>query len=262
VGFLKKIAGLVVEFPEQPKPAAARPGATGGGGEDVLAAIEQARKELEGSVSANFDEGSSRKETKAAGTDKAAAATAPAIALPGVLSVSEVYERAKIASDPSGFDVYKVESMLQDPEMADLSMDIRARMVKMTLKSMNRELHEVLLDAARRDQALEQYAQWLGGKVEEVSVQVEAQNGKLQREMEDFIAAHNAAIEQNKRALAQARAALRDFQERKHAEEERLFNTVAPFVAPGENPVVIDRPRPPEAAPGKSGGTDTQEKQK
>jgi hypothetical protein len=168
-----------------------------------------------------------------------ATSAASGIPLPSLLAIDEVYARAGLNAAADTMTVYRVESMLQDPDVADLDLAIRARTVRVTLKNMGHDLHDVLLDAAKRDQALDSYDQWLQEQTQVVAAQVEAQNAKLKQEVEQFIADKNAQIEANKRMLDQAREAQFAFGKQKAAEEQRLFEIVAPFVAAGENPVVI-----------------------
>jgi hypothetical protein len=264
------LAELVVEFPDD-KPQPAGHGAAAE--DDVLAQIEKARQELDSAVSGRGDpkdplaggrfkpdaKPASRPAGAPAGTPPAAhapaaaAASPPAgagienpfvegtggIALPSLLSIEQVYGHAGLEPKPEQLDIFRVEQMLADPEMADLDLSIRARTVKMTLKTMGKELHEVLLDAARRDQALDAYAQWLADAVARVEGEVQAANERLKREVEEFTARKNAEIEANRALLEQAWSSQRAFVQDKAKEEQRLFDIAAPFVASGENPVVV-----------------------
>jgi hypothetical protein len=263
----------VVEFPEDSKPGT---GAAGKGKpspeDDVLAQIERARAELDSAVAGKgqapsadpLSGGKFKPEPRPSGTagsgkptiqhaaaQPAAAGTGGAIdnpfepggssgiALPSLLTIQQVYERAGLASGPDTLDINRIEQMLADPEMADLALSIRARTVKMTLKTMGKELHDVLLDAAKRDQALDAYGQWLAEAVQTVEAQVQAANARLRDEIAEFTARKNAEIEGNTALLAQAHAARQSYGQDKAKEEQRLFEVAAPFVAPGENPVVV-----------------------
>jgi len=115
-------------------------------------------------------------------------------------------------------------------------------MVKLALKNMGHELHEIILDAARRDKALDQYSEWLTQKVDECAKQVETANAALEREIAEYTAERRTQIQTNNLIVKQSRADMQAFARLKDSEEERLFKAVAPFVAPGENPVVIDKP--------------------
>jgi hypothetical protein len=254
MGILRKLAELVVEFPEDKAPA-------GASQRDVLASIEevrgqieaetaQHRAELEGAVTTDSSE--SKGAAKPAGAGKASAGkpvkpTLPprptgvtsAISLPAVLGIQEVYNKAGLEAKAEGFDIYAVEKMLDDPEIAELPLETRAKSVRMALRSMGRELGDIISDAAKRDQALEIYEQVVGEAIADVSRQVVESNAQLQAEIDEFVRSKSALMEANQQALEQARQGLEEYRRTKAAEEERLFNTVAPFVAPGQNPVSL-----------------------
>ena len=248
MGLLRKLAELVVEFPEAER-ARNEPKSSG---DDVVAAIEQIRKGLENDIAPDY----SKEETdevsiKTAQPDNLPRMTGAlggeadaSIKLPAMLSIAEVYERAGIKSDGSGFDLAKLEELLADPEIADLPLEIRARSVKASLKAMGRELRDIIEEAARRDQALEDYLVYLEHRVQQVEEQVAAANVALKHEIDDYVAAKTAAIESNKQTLQDAKGALADFRRGKTTEEQRLFNMVSPFVLPGENPVIISEKDP------------------
>jgi hypothetical protein len=245
VGVLRKLAELVVEFPDD-QPAHGRSPAKAGSSaadEDPLAAIERVRLELESGMPKKPGDplkgGTFVPPPSPPLPSADATSVASGIPLPTLLKIEDVYTRAGLDKDPQAMTVDRIEGMLKDPDVADLDLPIRARTVKVTLKNMGHELHEVLLDAARRDQALDSYGQWLQEQTQVVAAQVEAQNAKLKQEIEQFIAEKNGQIDANKDMLAQAREAQAAFTKQQAAEEQRLFDIVAPFVAPGENPVVV-----------------------
>jgi hypothetical protein len=189
MGILRKLAELVVEFPEDKPPAGDSP-------QDVLASIEEVRGQIEA-------------------------------------------ETAEHRAELEGTVTPAVEKMLADPEIAELPLETRARSVRMALRSMGRELPDIIADAAKRDRALEIYEQVVSEAIEDVGRQVVEANAKLQREIDEFVRSKTAMMEANEQALEQARQGLSEYRRTKAAEEERLFNTVAPFVAPGQNPVSL-----------------------
>jgi hypothetical protein len=245
VGLLRRLAELIVEFPDTERPP--DQGATAED-EDVVAAIERIRLDLEKSASPDFEEtdavGAPPAEAAPAEAGKASAAAAPAatddpIRVPKALGVHEVYERARIAPT-EGFDVYRVEQMLADPEIADLDVAMRARMVRLALKNMGLELADILADAGRRDQVLEDYLLFLQRRVAEIEQQVKEANAGIQREIDEIIRARTAVITENEAKLRKVLEALEEYRRSKQAEEERLFDIVSPFVEQGQNPVEID----------------------
>ena len=245
MGLLRKLAELVVEFPEEEQPAEPDGGTTT---EDVVAAIERIRLDLEKSTTPDFEAGEAESASTAAGADAPADSAQPAMAetagedairVPKALSVAEVYERAQLVQE-GGLDVYRVEEMLSDPEIADLDAAMKARMVRMTLKNMGHDLADILSDAGRRDQVLEDYLFYLKRRVEEIEGQVADANDGIQREIDELIKSRQAALKQNEDKLRRVHDALEEYRSSKQAEEQRLFDIVAPFVEQGQNPVEID----------------------
>ena len=244
MGLLRKLAELVVEFPEEEQPAEPAGGTTT---EDVVAAIEKIRLDLENSTTPDFEAadaeapGPSAADSgvEAAGQTGTEETAQDAIRLPKALGVAEVYERAQLAHE-SGLDVYRVEEMLKDPEIADLEAAMKARMVRMTLKNMGHDLADILSDAGRRDQVLEDYLFYLERRVEEIEGQVADANAGIQREIDELIKSRQAALQQNEDKLRRVHDALEEYRRSKQAEEQRLFDIVAPFVEQGQNPVEID----------------------
>jgi len=252
MSLLRRLAGLVVEFPEEPskKPPEA----------DVASTIEQIRRSIEGGARTSFETPEPAGQA-AAGTAPAPAAASgggPGIALPAAFSMAQIYERAQLKPDADGFDINKVEEMLADPDIASLSVEIRARSVRMALKSMGKDLRSVLEEAARRDKAIDDYHVFLQHRVDLVSQKVSEENARLEQEIDEFVKAKRAEGAQNKACLEQARQMLTEFERVKHTEEQRLFGIVAPFVSPGENPVVLSEEGWPAGAapPKKEGGKD------
>ena len=246
MGLLHKLAGLVVEFPDEKEQHSA-PKQKGAAGSDVVSAIEEIARGLETESKPSFEHAPSVVDPASGQTMPAPDPTSAAdsgIKLPVILNISQVYEKALIKPDAEGFDITRVEQMLANPEIADLPVEIRARSVKMALSSMGKDLRSVLEDAARRDKALDDYQVYLEHRTGQVEEQVTAANAALQKEIEAFAQAKNALMMQNKALLEQARNALSSFNVAKEAEEKRLFTIVAPFVTPGENPVIVSGSAP------------------
>ncbi len=238
MGLLRKLAGLVVEFPED-QSKAGLPKHRDADKQDVVSAIEEIAQGLEAQSKPAFDHtaGATAALPDAAATVSGTASSG--IKLPVILNVAQVYEKAQIKPDAEGFDISRVEQMLANPEIADLPIEIRARSVKMALQSMGKELRSVLEDAARRDKALDDYMVYLEHRAGQVEEQVAAANDAIRKEIDAFVLAKNTLMDQNKAFQEQARQALAAFGHAKEIEEKRLFNIVAPFVTSGENPVII-----------------------
>ena len=249
MGLLKKLAELVIEFPDEEasQVASGTPGSMGSeANADVVDAIEKIRRDLEQSMEPDFSsEGSHREENVSAGESSAPSEPSPApasaseelVSLPVVLDVAGVYQRAELTGKE--FDIYKVETLMADQEVADLEPALRARMVRMTLKNLGKELTDILADAGKRDAALEAYLRLLEQQGAKLSADVERINARIQQEIDAFVEARTAVLKQNAQRLAEYTSRVNAFQDEKQAEEERLFKIAAPFVSEGANPVEL-----------------------
>ena len=271
---LKKFAALFVEFDGDGKTISKDKvdphKSAAGSGEEVLAAIEKIRTDLESEGHTEFDEpedvldpallashaaregksGTGRAGMKinigidaTSGSGNKSAGSAPiidaegGINVPKLLSIEEVYTRAQIVDSPASIN--NVIHMLNDPELEGLTMDIRARSVKMALKASGIGLESIIADAGRRDQALEDYRFYLENKLDRIEEHVESENRTLQGEIDEFVRQKQEQMEQNRQSLAEARRIRDEFKAAKHIEEKRLYDIVSPFVSPGENPVEL-----------------------
>lgn len=273
MNLMRKIAGMFVEFDSdgQPTvPSGADKQNAASSGEEVLAAIEKIRADLENEGHTEFDEPedvldpgllASRKAAASPGkpgeggmkinigdspTPNPRADASPSapildeeggINVPKLLSIEEVYARAQITDSPASIN--NVLHMLDDPELEGLTMDIRARSVKMALKASGIGLEAILVDAGRRDQALEDYRFYLDNKLDRIQEHVEADNHKLQAEVDAFVQQKQQQMELNRRSLSEAKRINGEFKAAKQVEEKRLYDIVSPFVSPGENPVEL-----------------------
>ena len=246
MGLFRKLAEYVVEFPEEEKPSSQQ----ASGGDDVVAAIEKIRLDLESGGATDFSATGPEPAPVDTPRPSAPAEDAPApaagglvqaanrhIPLPRFLAIPEIYEQAKVP--PATIDIYRIEEMLGDPEIADLDPEMRARMVRMTLKNMDVDLNDILADAGRRDHALEEYRKFLDGIIQGIADQIENTNAEIQREVDDFVARHQAVIAKNQEKLKVLKDSKAEFMRSKEAEEQRLFDIAAPFVKQGQNPVDI-----------------------
>ena len=131
MGILRKLAELVVEFPEEKAPA-------GDSQRDVLASIEEVRGQIEAETAQHRAEledavaapsGSTRpadgQPVKPTLPPRPISGASSAISLPAVLGIQDVYKTAGLEARAEGFDIYAVEKMLGDPEIAELPLATR-----------------------------------------------------------------------------------------------------------------------------------------
>jgi Skp family chaperone for outer membrane proteins len=135
-----------------------------------------------------------------------------------------------------------------------MAREVKAASVLAALEAAKVPLRDVIQDSVRRDRALDAFETAKEREVEELRAQGQARIKAIEDEIQSFLQAKNAELEDLKRATEGAGQAFRKLQARKRHEEERLFDVVSHFVAGSENPVTTstaNRPAsPPPSKPG------------
>lgn len=159
-----------------------------------------------------------------------AAAGDPLIDLP---AFDAIYRAAGIETPKHGFTAEKVLEMLASPELAALDGKARAGALAAFLK-MNPAgavpITDIVEDAVRRDQALDQFERFLQGKLAERSTTADRDNARLQAEIDELVRANREKMDANRRAIDAARERFETWRATKKAEERRLAQAVEPFV--------------------------------
>ena len=155
--------------------------------------------------------------------------------LPGF---TEIYRAAGIVDPAHGFTAFKVLEFLGSPELAQLEGRARAAALTTFLK-MNPagavSIADVLEDAVRRDQALDQFETFLRTKLTDRAAGADREIARLQAELDAAGKRYREAIDAERGAVDAARVEFDGWLEAKRSEERRLAEAVAPFVE--ENPI-------------------------
>lgn len=150
--------------------------------------------------------------------------------LPGF---EEIYRAAGIVDPAHGFTAFKVLEFLASPELAQLEGRARAATLATFLR-MNPagavSIADVLEDAVRRDQALDQFEQFLRSKLTQRADGADREIARLESELAETQKRLRAAIEAERSQLDAATVEFERWRATKRTEEQRLFDAVAPFV--------------------------------
>ena len=148
-----------------------------------------------------------------------------------------VYGEAGIELPGHGYGVEKVGQMLASKRLAPLSREVKAAAVLAALEAAGAPIRDGVQDAVRRDKALDSYEGAKQREVAELQQQASARIDAVKAEIDEFLRAKNAEIEDLKKMTEAASRAYEEMRTRKRTEEERLFDVVAHFVEPTDNPV-------------------------
>jgi hypothetical protein len=150
----------------------------------------------------------------------------------------KVYASAGIVEPEHGFTVDRLIEMMGAAEFRDLDPATRARVIAGMLRRLPTgavEVADIVREAALRDQALDAFERFLADRVAAVDREIEEANRVLQQEIDELVEKNTALMETNRARAGAERDRLERWREGKHAEEDRLYQAVQPFVE--ANPV-------------------------
>ena len=160
---------------------------------------------------------------------------------------ADVYRAAGLSEPRHGFSAYKVLEILSADDFAGLEPRAKAAALAGFLKMVPGgpvPIRDVIEDAVARDQALDKFEEFLRGKLAEREHEVGRENTRLQAEIDELTAQHQQRMAANRQRLEAEQARFAAWQARKHLEERKLADAVAPFVE--ANPVSVGGASRPE----------------
>lgn len=168
-------------------------------------------------------------------------------------SFDQIYAAAEIAAPAHGFTIFKVADMLKSEHIRNLPVEIKKSSVLLALDAAGVKIQDVIQDAIRRDRALDGFEVVQQRAVEQLEARKTEENKKLQDEADRVLNELRAKIQANNEEVANERERFRTWRLQKQQEEQRIAETVAPFMP--DNPITTGpamaaappAPKPPEA---------------
>lgn len=237
-GIWKKALGLLVEFDDEPAKTADPENMP-----DVMAQTRQALDKLE---------------------QKPAVVSPPPQAplsslVPNYVSqeaVAKALNQQGNQDEPVSFDnlyssvsqspvsVFKVEEILNQPELQNLPKDTRAKSVAVALRVMGSSVEDIIQDAYLKDQALDQAELLQRQQSQQQKDQAEAQIQAIQKEVDEFLKVKHAEIELLREENFRCSQALQAWIEAKLKEEKRIFDILSYFVADDSANITLGENQP------------------
>jgi predicted ATPase len=159
-----------------------------------------------------------------------------------------IYRAAKVPVLAHGYTIDKVAAMLQNPRLSGMSASVKANSVLMALEVAGVAIDDVVADAVARDRAIDDFEAWWTAKVARIESEKRAENAAIEDEMNRYLEAQRNRIRANNAAVQQAQETFASWKDRKREEEQRLYDSVQPFVT--ENPVTLNTGAIGAAPPG------------
>ena len=154
--------------------------------------------------------------------------------------LEDIYRSAKISVPPHGYSVLKVAEMLQSEHIKALPADVKKKSILVALDAAGVKISEIVEDAVQRDRALDTYERVLTKNLEGLRAQTDAENKRLQDEVNQKIAELKAKIDENTKEAAREQDELIKWRARKRQEEDRIAEAIGYFVSP--NPITTSAP--------------------
>ena len=148
---------------------------------------------------------------------------------------NDIYDAAQIETAEHGYSVMKVADMLMSEHIRDLPPDVKRKSVLVALDAAGVKIATIVEDAVMRDRALDTYERVLQKSFDDLIASKEAENRRLEVEINERIKELREQIELNKAEVNREQEQLLAWRTKKRAEETRISEAVSYFVS--ENPI-------------------------
>jgi hypothetical protein len=155
----------------------------------------------------------------------------------------DIYSAARIATPTHGYSILKVIEMLASEHLRELPADVKRKSILVALDAAQVSVDSIVEDAVQRDRALDTYQKVLEKSLADLRVANEAENRRLEKEIEQQVAQVRAKIDANRQRVREEEASLDAWRDQKKAEESRIADAVQYFVS--ENPISTAAPPTP-----------------
>ena len=149
-------------------------------------------------------------------------------------NLPEVYNQGGIRVPAHGFTILKVAEMLGSVHVSNLAPDAKRAAILMALEASNIQLADVLEDAARREQVLNDYEARQQQTFQNYKAGKQQQAQELQAEIERLMEQLRQRIQENEKEVTSEKARLDDWRTRKREEERRSRSAASLFGGPGQ----------------------------
>jgi hypothetical protein len=137
-------------------------------------------------------------------------------------NLPDVYEQGGIRVPSHGFSIMKVAEMLNSVHVRDLAPDAKRAAILMALEASNIQLADVLEDATRREQVLNDYEARQQQTFQNYKTGKQQQSQDLQAEIERLMEQLRQRMQENEKEVTSEKTRLDEWRTRKREEERRI----------------------------------------
>jgi hypothetical protein len=116
---------------------------------------------------------------------------------------------------------------------------VKRKSILVALDAAGVKINEIVEDAVQRDRALDTYERVLQKHLEDLRAKKEAENRRLETELNERIKELKAQIEDNNKEVTREQDQLLAWRTMKRQEEDRIAEAVSYFVS--ENPITAEK---------------------
>ncbi len=149
-------------------------------------------------------------------------------------SLPEVYNEGGVRVPAHGFSILKVAEMLNSVHVRDLAPDAKRAAILMALEASNIQLADILEDASRREQVLNDYEARQQQTFQNYKAGKQQQSQELQAEIERLMEQLRQRMQENEKEVTSEKARLDEWRTRKREEERRIRSATTLFTGPSQ----------------------------
>jgi hypothetical protein len=152
---------------------------------------------------------------------------------------AQIFQAAEIQTPEHGYNIYKVMELLDSDDLKSMTPEVKKSAITTALKITKVDINDIIKDAVARDKALDAYESMKEKSIKDFKTKKLEENQAIQSEIEEFLKSKNNQIETNNKASSQAEIDLSEWQKKKQAEEQKIYDAVSFFISP--NPITLSK---------------------
>ncbi len=149
----------------------------------------------------------------------------------------EIYKEAGVFKFKCSID--ELVELMNSPTVASHPLAIKVVAVNLALTAKGVKLDDYIADAVRKDRALDAYQLMLNERASEIENKAKADIETIQKEVEEYLKKKQQEMEKLRTQASEASRQAVEFAISRQVEEQRLADTISPFLEGKPNPVSI-----------------------
>lgn len=141
----------------------------------------------------------------------------------------QIYNTVGIKTPTHGFNIFKIEEMLNSPFLKDMNAEAKKNAVLVALDAVKVSIDEITHDAIKRNRALDSYERFEEQKLQDFENRKSEDNKKIQEDIEKYFNEKREKIQKNDKLVQQAKDKFKSWLNLKKSEEQKIYETLKYF---------------------------------